>query len=108
MSDEELVTAVCAGTLIIVLLLALVLIVLGSKSFTYRKKTEQGSTCLTVTAKKNLSRVLVVARVGSEDIRFERKRIRKGQSVDFVYPASKKPAKLTVEGETGNVKVVEV
>jgi hypothetical protein len=108
MSDEELMTALCAGTLIIMVLIILALMFIGSKNFTYRKKTDQGTTCLTVTAKKNLNRILVVAAVGSEDISFERKRIRKGQSVDFVYPASKKPAKLTVEAESGNARVVEV
>lgn len=108
MNEEEVVTAVCAGALLLALLLVIILMLLGSNNFTYRKRSEGGNTCLTVTARKNLNRVLVVAATGSDVITFERKRIRRGQSIDFIYPASKKPAKLTVEAESGSVRVVEV
>lgn len=108
MTDDEILAGVCVGTLALLIVVILAILVLGSGSFTYRKKSENGNTTLTVTAKRNLDHISVVAKAGEEDIKFERKRIRKGQSVDFVYPASKTPAKLTVEMDPGNVKTIEV
>jgi hypothetical protein len=109
MNDDEMLSAGCAGALIIVALLVIVLILKGIRPFTYQKKTDGGTTMLTVTAKRNLNRVSVLAKFGSnESVTFERRRIRKGQGVEFVYPASKAPARLTVEVESGYVRVFDV
>ena len=108
MSEEDILTIVCAGALIISAIAVVAFIVLNLKAFTYEKKKEGSETCLTVNAKKNLAKVTVQARFGSEEIKFERKRIRKGQSVDFVYPHSEKKAKLIVEPESGSPQTIEV
>ena len=108
MSDEDLIPLACFGGLLLLLIILFALLALGSGSFTYRKRSEGQNTSLSVTARRNIARICLVVNVGGEDVTFERKRIRKGQSVDFVYPATKNPGKLTVEVESGNVRVVEV
>lgn len=108
MNEEDLLAPLCAGLLVLAVLAVLAFIILGMRPYTYRKRTEKGTNSLTVTAKTTLAKVIVVARFGKEEIRFERKRVRKGQSVEFVYPASKRKAKLIVEVESGNVQVAEV
>jgi uncharacterized protein (UPF0333 family) len=108
MTEDEILAGVCVGALALLIIIVLALMAIGSTPFTYRKKSEGGNTTLTVTANRNLSHITVVAKLGNEDIMFERKRIRKGQSVDFVYPSSKVPAKLKVEVESGNVRTAEV
>ncbi len=108
MNDDELLVAGCAGLLILAAIAVLAMIILNLKAFTYTKRKEGANTCLTVTAKRNLARVSVIARFGEEEITFERKRIRKGQSVDFVFPRSDRKARLVVESEVGSPHTVEV
>lgn len=105
---EDLLPMVCAGVLILLALIVVIFITVSLKPFTYEKRKDGNNTCLTLTAKRNLNRISVLARLDNEEITFERKRIRKGQSVDFVYPASQKTSKLTVEAESGHVRVLEV
>jgi hypothetical protein len=108
MTEDDILTLCCGGALVLIAVAVITFIVLNLKAFAYQKRKEGDNTCLTITAKRNLNKVTVQARFGNEEIRFERKRVRKGQSVDFVYPASNRPAKLTIEAESGNVQVVEV
>jgi hypothetical protein len=106
--EDDFLTLGCAGALLVVALIILVLVILGLRPYTIRKKKEGSNTCLTIRAKRNLAKVTVVARLGDEEVTFERKRIRKGQSVDFVFPSSDKKAKLIVEVESGNARTAEV
>jgi hypothetical protein len=108
MSDDLAVMGVCAGAAILALLVVLVIFIIRNKPFRYKKKTTDKNTTLTVMANRNLYKVTVEARFGGDSIKFERKRIRKGQTVDFTFPASNKPTKLTVEVESGKQKVFEV
>ena len=108
MSEDDILIMGCAGILILVAVGVIAFVILGLKAFSYEKRKEGTNTCLTVMAKRNLSKVTVQASFGNEEISFERKRIRKGQSVDFVYPSSDKPARLTVETETGSPQTVDV
>jgi hypothetical protein len=108
MTDDILIAGGCAGAFILVLLLVAVFLILRRKPFTYRKKTTDKNTTLTIVANRNLHKVTVEARFGGDSIKFERKRIRKGQTVDFTYPASNKPTKITVEADAGKPKVSEV
>jgi len=108
MSEDDILIVGCAGILILIAIGVIAFVILGLKAFSYEKRKEGANTCLTIIAKRNLAKVTVQARFGNEEIKFERKRIRKGQSVEFVYPASDKPAKLIVETETGSPQVAEV
>ncbi len=105
---DDILPVACAGTLIILVLAMVVYFIINLKPFSHERRKEGTNTCLTITAKHNLNKVTVTASVDGEDVTFERRRIRKGQSVDFVYPLSPKPAKLTVEVESGNVQALEV
>ncbi|MBD3210475.1 hypothetical protein GF318_03785 [Candidatus Micrarchaeota archaeon] len=95
---------ICVGAGILIILVVAVYLIFFSKAFEYRKKTFKGTTSLTVYAKKNLKKVSVKA----DDISFERKRIRKGQTVEFDFPSTKKPARLIVEEESGHAQTVDV
>ena len=108
MSDMDLLPIVCFGGLLLLIVILVALLALGSGAFSYRKRSEGHNTCLSITARRNIARVCLIVKIGNDDITFERRRIRKGQSVDFVYPATKNPGKLTVEVEPGNVRTVEV
>lgn len=91
--------AICigAGILFIIILLFLFF----SKPFTYTKKIGKNKTSLSITAKCNLHKISVIARFGKEKIAFERKRIRKGRTIDFEYPSSKASTTVIVEEESG-------
>ncbi len=108
MTEEDLLPLICAGSLILIAVAIIAFIALGMKPFSYSKRKEGQNTCLTITARRNLAKASVVARFGTEEVRFERKRIRKDQSVDFVFPASDKKAKLIVEVDPGNEQTLEV
>lgn len=99
----------CAGTVIVLCLIAIIYLVVGGfRQFSYKKKAMGTQTSLIVIANRDLFRIGVVARFNSEQITFERRRIKKGQTVEFVYPRSDQKAKLTVEVESGHARVYEV
>jgi hypothetical protein len=95
---------ICVGLGILVLLLLIVYFLFFARPFKYWKKDQKNKTSIIIEAKKNLAKVSVLA----GDIQFERKRIRKGQIVEFDFPPSRKPSKLIVEMESGRVETVEV
>lgn len=105
MSDTQ--TMLCIGGSVLAVIV-IVIILLSRRPFSYSKRIEGTNTSLTIKAKRNLEKVTVVARFGNEEVNFERKRIKKGQRIDFVYPSSKKSAKVIVEEESGNVQASEV
>ena len=99
---------VCAGAIILLCLAIVVYLLFGSKPFTYHKIVGADNTDLAITAKRNLRKISVIAKFDREEVKFERKRIRKGRTVDFVYPSSKRRAKIVVEEESGKKKVYEI
>ena len=107
MNDTDIVTISCAA-IVVLAVIAVAVFLFGRKAFTYKKGKEGANTCLTIYAKRNLAKVVVVARFGGEEIKFERKRIRKDQSVDFVFPSSEKKIKLVIEAEPGNEHHFEI
>ncbi len=101
-------TYACAGTVVLLCLVAIIYIVLGLKQFGYRKTVHGNSVSLSVSANRDIFRVAVAAPCDGGDVNFERRRIRKGQTIEFVYPRSNRKAKLTVEAESGRARVYEV
>ncbi len=108
MTEEEMLPLLCLGALAFLIIILFALMLLGSGPMTYRKRVVGQNTSLTITAKRNIARISLVTKDGEEEVTFERRRVKKGQSIDFVYPASKAPGKLTMEIEPGNVKVYDV
>jgi hypothetical protein len=104
----EVINLVCCGGLGIALIVVLILIALSIKPVQYKKKIEGPNTCITIIAKRNIDKVTVKTTVYGDEMNFERKRIRKGQHVDFVFPTPEKKIKLIVEVESGNQRVFEV
>lgn len=70
MTEDELLMNLCGGSMALLAVILLILIILGSRPFTYQKRAEGQNTCLTVKAKKNLSRITVTVRVGGEVVTF--------------------------------------
>ncbi len=108
MNEDQALPLICGGALILLLLAAIALFIYNLRSFTWRKQRQGNDILLTITAKRNLSRVTVQASFDGEEVRFERKRVRKGQSIDFSFPYSEKKTKVTAETESGSVRTVEV
>jgi len=99
---------ICIAAFVILLILIIVIVILRNRPFKYRKRNHGQSTTLTIVANKRLHKVNVQAKFGKEEINFERKRIRKGQAIEFTYPISDKPTKITVEVKPGKPRVFEV
>lgn len=108
MTEDELFINVCGGLLLVILIIVIGLIAFGSRPFAYKKRVEGANTTLTVTARKNITRISLAVKVGTEDVTFERRRVRPEQTVEFVYPTSPDPAGLTIELESGHVTVFQV
>ena len=106
--NDDIVAMGCAGGLILAVILLALFLVFGMRPFKYSKRKEGSNTCLTITAKRNLARISVFAKFDSENIRFDRQRVRKGQSIDFVFPASKEKIKVVVETDKGKENAFEV
>lgn len=106
--DNLTMAEVCAGGLILLILVIVAYLLFGSKPITYSKRAGPNKTDLAVTAKRNLRKISVIAKFDDETINFERNRIRKGQTVDFEYPSSKVRATLIVEEESGKQKTYEI
>ncbi len=99
---------ICIALFVILLLIVIVIIILNSKPISYKKKTDGVTTTITITSKRNLEKITVVAFFGKEEMRFERKKIKKKQSVEFAFPSSKIPSKIILEVGSGNVREYEV
>ena len=99
---------VCAGILILVCLLIAVYFLFLKKPVKFSKTVGERNTTIEVIANQDLDKVSLIASFGGEKIKFERKRVRKGMTVDFVYPSSKDPAKLVVEIGKGKEQAFEL
>jgi hypothetical protein len=106
MADE--LALLCGGALILLALAVIAFVLRNPRAFIYQKRKEGENTIITITARRNLERVSVLARFGGEEVYFERKRIRKGQTVDFSFPSSDNKAKITVDLDSGKHQVSEV
>lgn len=92
----------------VALILALLaFILLNLRAFSLTRRLEGQNTCIILKAKRNLEKVTLVAGVNGEDMAFERRRVRKGQSVEFVFPSSEKKARVTVVLESGATQTAE-
>ncbi|HSB47544.1 MAG TPA: hypothetical protein VLD37_06015 [Candidatus Bilamarchaeum sp.] len=96
----------CAGILLL-LLIAAGIYFLSRRPFRYSRRKEGQNTCLSFNARQNLERITVRAQFDGEEISFERKRVRKGQTVDFVFPYSESRVKISVTDESGHTKEFE-
>jgi hypothetical protein len=94
----------CTGAGIVIILILILYFLFLSRPFKHWKKTSKDKTTIIVEAKRNLAKVSVK----TWDFTLERKRVRKGQTVEFDFPASKKPVKLIVEVGSGRVETVEL
>jgi hypothetical protein len=99
---------ICAGALILGVLAVIAYLLFGRKPVTFSKNVGKTNTTVEITANRNLHKVSLVARFGNERIKFERKRVRKGQTLDFVYPSSDEPAELIVEIKPGKGDIYEL
>jgi len=103
MGDELLI----AGSAILIILIAAGLILLNLRAFSFRKAIQGQNISITITAKRNLDKLTVIAIVDGEEVKFERRRVRKGQSVDFVFPSEGKKARIIADLESGGVQEAE-
>lgn len=89
-------------------LVILILLFIFNRPYSCNRKVQGDETIFTLDAKKDIAGIEVVGKFGKESIKFQRKDIKKGEKVEFVYPASTEPASVTLEMEKGNQKKFEV
>ncbi|MFH1520247.1 MAG: hypothetical protein ABID61_01240 [Candidatus Micrarchaeota archaeon] len=108
MIDGWILNALCVSAFLLVLLVVVIVVILTLKPFKHEKKEEGDNTCLTITAKRDLDKIIVMVTNKKEKMTFERKRIKKGQSVGFAFPTSNKPIKLIVEIDGNRQRAFEL
>lgn len=99
---------ICAGVFIIGCVLLLLYFLFFKKPAKFSKTVGQRNTTVEVTANQDLDKVSLIASFGGEKIKFERKRVRKGMTVDFVYPSSKDPVRLMIDLGKGKEQAFEL
>ena len=90
------------------LLVIVVLFFIFNRPYSCSRKIKGKETIFTLDAKKDIASVDIVGKFGNEKIKFQRKDIKKGEQIEFVYPASTEPASVTIEMEKGKTKTFEV
>lgn len=98
---EDLILPACAGIAVLVIVAGAAYVLLNRSPVSCRRRREGQNTCLTISAKRNIERIRIVASFDGEEVPFERKRIRKGQTVDFVFPFSESKVRISVSDESG-------
>ncbi|MBN1169784.1 hypothetical protein JXA56_02070 [Candidatus Micrarchaeota archaeon] len=94
----------CVGGLILLILILIVLFIIRNRPFSARKSKGDHLDTLTITANRNIHKITVK----SNDIIFARSKIRKGQTVDFTYPAAETKTIVIVETEQGKQRTYEM
>ncbi len=73
----------------------------------FSKKREGAKAAVLLKANKAVLAVRLYARLGEGDLLFERKRIDRGQTIEFSYPYSPEKVKMVVDLASGEQKVFE-
>ncbi len=98
-----------AFVIVFAAVIIVVLLFFFNRPYNCNRKIEGDNTVFTLDAKKDISSIEVLGKFGkNEKIKFQRKDIKKGEKIEFVYPASTEPASVTIEIEKGNAKTFEV
>ena len=95
---------ICAGLIIIICIILIIYFLTRSRgAVSAEKKTESGNVLLLIKANKNIQQIEVSGTTDfGETIRFTRKDMKKGDTVEFVFPMTRNPLQITVTDESGN------
>jgi len=95
---------ICAGLVIVVCIVLIIYLLTRSRSsVSIEKKTEGGNVKLSMKANKDIRQIDVSGQnEDGEEIRFMRKDLKKGETVEFVFPLTRNPLQITVTDESGN------
>ncbi len=98
-----------AFVIVFAIIFIIILLFFFNRPYSCNRKVEGDKTVFTLDAKKDIANVDILGKFGrNEKINFQRKDIKKGEKIEFVYPASTEPASVTVEIEKGNSKTFEI
>ncbi|MFH1394213.1 MAG: hypothetical protein ABII71_01490 [Candidatus Micrarchaeota archaeon] len=92
---------VCGGLLVLACLAVMAYLLFFSKPIKITRRVSGSVVHVVVKANRDISKIELSA---GNDISFVRKNIKKGQEVEFTYPASEKPAKMAIELGEGKTK----
>jgi len=87
---------IIAAVIVVVLLLFFF-----KKPYRWKKEIKGDKTTFTFEARRDIKKIELSGKFGNEKIKFERRNIKKGEKIEFDYPASDQPATLVVETEGG-------
>ena len=99
---------ICAAAIIIACIVAIVYLLGASAPIKCERKIQDGKALIMITANKDIPKVEILGRFGNEEIKFERKDIKKGQKLEFAYPASTEKARVTLYDKDNKTKVIEL
>ncbi|NYZ77299.1 hypothetical protein H0O02_03210, partial [Candidatus Micrarchaeota archaeon] len=77
--------------IIFAVLVMLVLLFVFNRPYSCSRKVKGKETVFSLDARKDIAKIEVVGKFGTESITFQRKDIKKGEKIEFVYPASTEP-----------------
>ena len=99
---------ICAASIIIACIAAIVYLLASSAPISCERTSKDGKVLVKITANKDIPKVEIIGKFGTEEIKFERKDIKKGQKIEFSYPHSTEKAKVTLYEKDGKTKVIEL
>ena len=97
-----------AGAVVLLCSLVICYLFLFSKPFSFSKTIKDDSASLIFSTRRDIQRVLLSCGSGKCEIKFERRNIRNGETIEFVYPLSLEKAKLVVEMGPEGVKTFDI
>ncbi len=99
---------ICAGAIIIACIAAIAYLLTSTGKVKCERTNKDGKAWIKIIANKEIPKVEIIGKFGKEEIKFERKDIKKGQTIEFSYPQSSEKAKVTLYDEHGKPEVIEL
>lgn len=98
----------CSGAVVMLCIILIGYLVFFRKPYHIKKETGNGSVTVTLDTRTALSRASLICADGKDGLRFERKNIKAGETIVFVYPAGEGKPCLIVEAVSGNAQTFEI
>ena len=90
--------------IVVAVVMMVVLLFFLKRPYRWSKEIKGDTSVFTFDARKDIKKIELSGKYGKEQIRLERKNIKKGEKIEFDYPASAEKFTLIVETESGRKK----
>ncbi len=103
-----LVLLIGASVIIVICILVAAYLLLNQKPYTFAKSATGAGTSLLFDAKRDVRSISVSDGPGKKALKYERKNIKGGETVEFVFPNTDNKLILIVEEGSGSERTYEV